>query len=727
MNRNKRYINLRLFFIGFLGIVCGILSFFHIFNLILIDKISVWLFIFILLFISSVGFFICCCFSKKLKKYMRYFLVFCILFVVGGSIFSFKFNEWNEYPKYEGESIITGTVNSCSYKNNYYFISLKNVNINGVDTKGDMSIYVILDDGDLNLSSGDKIETYGVVNLEPLVSEKINISRYVENKVYSSHVTASSINVVSKNSNIIYSLQEKLKNTLNRGLNDENSKIAYGILVGDKSELDDNIKNTFSYAGISHLLAVSGLHVGFLVAIITFLLNLMRVGRKNRFVITSVILILYSIFCNMSPSILRASFMAIMLLLSGVLGEEYDGLNSLGFSGILILLLFPQDLFSLGFQLSFICVFMIITLADKMIKWLNSYKILPKSIISTFCSSLCITLGTSIVIINTMSEISLISIISNVIVIPIFSITYPLLFLFAIICMIIPAFNFLLFIPQILLHITKLFANFFAGLGFAQFNVFRLGYSLLLLILILSFIIKYLMVDFKIKTAISILLSCICVAIFIVGNQPKKYKDLAVYTNYQYNTSSVVITTDKNRKYLIGYDRYSTTKLLNDLKIDEVDAIILQDFEVNRIDEYVKFVKVVKVRNFVIPNDDRYNDNLFRKLNVYTSVSFSEDFDDFNLKFIKSDNLICGTYVEIENNRLLFPNGVSKIKLNTISDEINYVDYVFINYSKYDFKEFDINYKTIVHSNELEFDTNDEISLKDKSNYVIKLNCEDII
>ena len=155
--------------------------------------------------------------------------------------------------------------------------------------------------------------------------------------------------------------------------------------------------------------------------------------------------------------------------------------------------------------------------------------------------------------------------------------------------------------------------------------------------------------------------------------------------------------------------------------------IILQDFEVNRIDEYVKFVKVVKVRNFVIPNDDRYNDNLFKKLNVYTNVSFSEDFDDFNLKFIKSDNLICGTYVEIENNRLLFPNGVSKIKLNTISDEINYVDYVFINYSKYDFEEFDINYKTIVHSNELEFDTNDEISLKDKSNYVIKLNCEDII
>ena len=108
------------------------------------------------------------------------------------------------------------------------------------------------------------------MSFKPLVTDKINIAHYVADSVYSSNVTASGIEITNQQPNVIQFLQMRLKRVLNQGLTKENADIAYGVLVGDKEELDQSVTETFSYAGISHILAVSGLHVGFLVGLLTF-------------------------------------------------------------------------------------------------------------------------------------------------------------------------------------------------------------------------------------------------------------------------------------------------------------------------------------------------------------------------------------------------------------------------------------------------------------------------
>lgn len=722
MKQKKKYFNLRLFFIGFLGMILGILNFYNLFKMIEFNKFSWWFLLFTLIFVGIVVLAIHSAVFKNYRKFLKYLIIFITLFIIGGSSIFIKLKDYNSYESFGEESKIEGVVSSHYYKENYYLIELDKVKINNEKIKSKISLYVTLTSSlSDEISLGDKIEVVGDISFKPLVTDEINIGNYVSDKVYSSSVLSTDLKLTNQKPNLIYFLQEKLRQTLNKGLTNENADIAYGVLVGDKSELDESVSDTFSYAGISHILAVSGLHVGFLVAILTFLLNLCRVGRKKRFFIISIILILYSIFCGLTPSILRASFMAIVLLLAGVVGEEYDGLNSLGFAGILILLIFPQDLFSVGFQLSFMCVFMIITLADKLLRVFNSWKI-PKVISSSLTISFCITLGSSIILANTFSEVSFISIVANIIVIPMFSIIYPMLFLFAIMGMMVPIFSNLLFLPQILLHFVKFLADNFAKLNFAHFRVFNLGYVLLLLFTILCLVVKFLMLSKKIKIPICIFLTIICIAFVFIGAQPNQFNSYAMYTNYQFNTSSTILTTESGKKYLIGFDDYSTINYLTKLKINQLDAVILQDFELNKIINYQEFLKEIKVNKLIVPYRDGYNNEVLKGIVDYTNICYIDDQnEDISFEFVREDELICGTIVKINNYKLLFPNGITKEKLEILGNKLDSVNYIITNTSKYDFKDYGIDYDNIIHSKSLKFKTNHAISLKNKSNYVIKL------
>lgn len=722
MKQKRKYFNLRLFFIGFLGMVLGILNFYNLYNLIWLDKLSIWLIVFSFLFLTTIALLVVCSVKITYRKFLKYLIIFCLLFLIGGGLFSIELNSMRDYKDFGEDCNIVGEVKSHYYKNNYYFISLSDVIINGESIDGELKLYVVLDAPISDeLSLGDKIFVSGDVSFKPLVTDKINIAHYVADSVYSSNVTASGIEITNQQPDVIQFLQMRLRRVLNQGLTKENADIAYGVLVGDKEELDQSVTETFSYAGISHILAVSGLHVGFLVGLLTFVLNLCKVGRRKRFFIISSVLILYSIFCGLTASILRASFMTIVLLLAGVLGEEYDGINSLGVAGILILLLFPTQVFSIGFQLSFMCVFMIMTLADKFNRLLLLWHI-PQSVASAISVSLCVTIGSSIIVANTLSEVSLISIVANLIIIPLFSVIFPMLFVMALISMMIPALSGVLFMPQFLLHLVKLIANFFAGINFAHFRIFNLGYLLLLVFVILAILIKFFMAKKVIKYPICIILAAICVGLVVFGAQEREYNMLAVHTNYQYGTNSVLITTENNKKYLIGIDEYSTMTFLTEMKINSLDAVVMQDFEISKIDSYTQFFQNMKVDRLIIPEDDRYYYEMFEAINKYVVVESVDKWEDeISVEFINSDNVVAGAVVSVRDKTMLFPSSISKEKLGIIADEINYADYIYTNTSKYDFRSFGIDYDKIIHSKDLKFETNDAISLKNKSHYVIEL------
>ena len=133
---------------------------------------------------------------------------------------------------------------------------------------------------------------------------------------------------------------------------DEHSfQITAGLLFGETSLMDKDLYEQFRLNGISHILAVSGLHVGLLYAIITKLLGKKRSWCSSAAVFA--LLFIYAALSNFSVSVLRASFMICLHVLSVHLDRRYDLVCAATLAACVFLLINPWQLFDTGFQLSF--------------------------------------------------------------------------------------------------------------------------------------------------------------------------------------------------------------------------------------------------------------------------------------------------------------------------------------------------------------------------------------
>lgn len=140
-------------------------------------------------------------------------------------------------------------------------------------------------------------------------------------------------------------------------LGDEGFSITAGLMFGDKSYLDDDLYEQFQENGIAHVLAVSGLHVGLVYALIEKLFG----GKKNYYTsaLTIVLLYCYAALSSFSISVLRASFMILLRLIAFHTQRRYDLVCAASITAIVFLLINPYQLFDSGFQLSFVAAYTI--------------------------------------------------------------------------------------------------------------------------------------------------------------------------------------------------------------------------------------------------------------------------------------------------------------------------------------------------------------------------------
>lgn len=154
-------------------------------------------------------------------------------------------------------------------------------------------------------------------------------------------------------------MKSSIVETLDLHLKDEVFAVAMGILLGDKSYLNLELKDAFSGAGAMHLLAVSGLHVGIFLVILQWLFKTFgrRIPRRIQFAIILIILWTYAGITGFSPSVNRAVTMFSFVALGTLTGRRYDSLNGLIASAMILLIINPYFLFDIGFQLSYSAMF----------------------------------------------------------------------------------------------------------------------------------------------------------------------------------------------------------------------------------------------------------------------------------------------------------------------------------------------------------------------------------
>lgn len=204
------------------------------------------------------------------------------------------------------------------------------------------------------------------------------------------------------------------------------------LLIGDKSGVTPSLREIFSRSGTSHLLAISGLHVGIVAGvsffIIKWLLSFVRpllwtgTVKAAAAVLSVIPVVVYGFVAGMSPSTQRAVIMAAVFLMTFLAGREHDLINTLAVAALVIVAVHPPTLFSISFQLSFLAVFFIVYGFARLspVRAGNGHRRgrLLTRIGTLFLVSVFATLGTLPIVMHYFNQVSLVGVMVNVVAVP---------------------------------------------------------------------------------------------------------------------------------------------------------------------------------------------------------------------------------------------------------------------------------------------------------------------
>ncbi|MBE6212849.1 MAG: ComEC/Rec2 family competence protein [Rikenellaceae bacterium] len=233
------------------------------------------------------------------------------------------------------------------------------------------------------------------------------------------------IGSISINQNTIYEYSPTERRTLHdRAVSRLQGAMAEGdaravvlaMTTGERSEISSELRQNYSASGASHLLAVSGLHIGIAFMLINILLLpmvLLRYGNIARSILAVALIWLYVWLCGMSPSAVRAAIMFSFLQFSLSSLREYTSVNILAGTAFVMLAFNSHLLFDISFQLSFIAVAGIILWAMPLYRVCATRFKFLNSIIGIMLVGIASTLATMPLVANTFSTVSLVGILIN--------------------------------------------------------------------------------------------------------------------------------------------------------------------------------------------------------------------------------------------------------------------------------------------------------------------------
>ncbi len=140
--------------------------------------------------------------------------------------------------------------------------------------------------------------------------------------------------------------------------------VAASLLIGDRSDLKEETEAAFIRSGTMHILAISGLHIGVLAGFVMLLCRAVGLRKLTTWLLVLGLVYGYAAIAESRPPVMRAVVLCTMVVISQLLGRKSDGLQALGLSALVLLLINPADLFDVGAQLSFLAVAVIFTLSD---------------------------------------------------------------------------------------------------------------------------------------------------------------------------------------------------------------------------------------------------------------------------------------------------------------------------------------------------------------------------
>ena len=329
----------------------------------------------------------------------------------------------------------------------------------------------------------------------------------------------------------------------------QNGGIVYALLTGDRNAIDSEILQDFTRAGTIHLLAVSGLHVGFVVALICFALKKLQLKPLVEGAIILVPLLFYAYVCGFSPSVTRAVTMTVCVYLSRVVLGRYDLLTSLSISAIIALFLTPYSLFDAGFQLSFLSVFGILTIYTPVMRLFAKRKIIKffRYLLSSLFLSLSCSLATLFALAANFGQVPLLGVFVNLVAIPLITVTFVL----SIFAMIPWVFHYLLFPADKVLFALVWLNKQVSNLSFATVSFAALAISAAVACVLMFVVGGFVNLDKIAKRISCIACAVLLVATVVVAMVPRRAQQ-RVFVSYGFRDTVIAATSTDGSAAIVG-------------------------------------------------------------------------------------------------------------------------------------------------------------------------------
>lgn len=432
-----------------------------------------------------------------------------------------------------------------------------------------------------------------------------------------------SINIYDHSENLFESKLFTVRKHIDKIIHDLNQPTTAGLLRGlllaDRSEIDFETKKDFINSGVIHVLAVSGLHVGYVLVIFLFLFG--RFGIYTRSVLTILGLLTFMFITGVPPSVFRATLMSIIIILAFLFNRSTNLINSIAIAAIIILIINPDEIYNPGFQLSFAAVLSIGIIYPPVQKAIQKLKLKHKwseYLLLFFGVSLSAQIGTIPFTLAYFSKLSLVALFANLLVIPAIGIILGIAFITIFIGAIsYPVAIYFAAANDLITSLMFAFINFTGQLDFSflwirNYSLYDsiVFYSTLILLLIL------LRKSYKLFIKISLVVAAFIVVIFI-----SKLDDKTLLAENKLNI--LMIDVGQGDSFLIKFPNGETAlidageanayldngerviiPLLDYLGINKIDYGFITHLDIDHYGGFVSLLYNGRIKNVYRPKPD---------------------------------------------------------------------------------------------------------------------------
>ena len=326
--------------------------------------------------------------------------------------------------------------------------------VNQTESSGRVLLNVRRDSLNHKFQIGDilQIKTTLQKNSSPCNPNQFDYSKYLENKqIFAQlYAQANEISISTKTEKNIWYYTSKLRSKIIYNLEKSNFNktelnVAIALILGQQQDISPEIIRDYQYAGAVHILSVSGLHIGFILLFVTFILKPLPNTKRGSLIKLIIILASLSIFgviAGLAPSVVRSVTMFSFVAIGNHLRRGDNIYHTLLISILIILLFEPSFLFDVGFQLSYIALFFIIWLQPLLSSlWLPKNKVI-KYIWDILTVSFAAQIGTLPLSIYYFHQFPGLFFVTNLVIIPLLSIIMVL----GVLVMVLAAFGYVPFV-----------------------------------------------------------------------------------------------------------------------------------------------------------------------------------------------------------------------------------------------------------------------------------------